>query len=74
MLKLSLQLSQSKKKLETKYTLIDGKKYKSFAIYFIGYVHGNLIKILSLHCHKLMEKKKKKKDKQHEGKKLLDDS
>ena len=44
------------KKLETKHILMDVKNYKDLTIYFTRYIHRKLIKMLSLHCHELMEK------------------
>ena len=54
--------SKQNKKLETKNFLIVEKSYKDLMIYFTRYVHGKLIKTLSLHYHELMSKKRKKID------------
>ena len=53
-------------KLETENFLIDEKNCKDLVIYFTNYASSNLIKMLSLHYHKLTEKIE-----EHEEKKYL---
>ena len=50
------------KKIETKNISIYERNFKDFVIYFTRYVHGTLIKMLSLYYHELIGKIK-----EHEG-------
>ena len=50
-------------KLETEKILINQKNKKDLVIYFTNYVNRKLIKMLCLHYHELIEKKKEHEEK-----------